>query len=187
VNQLEELRTARLRLTRVRSQDINDVRVLHGDADVMSTLGGVRTVEQTRIGVEVLEQHWNEHGFGPWIAHELASEAFVGMGGLRRVVIDDVSEIEIGYALTPAWWGQGLATELAHAAAHVAFRVLHLPALVSFALPTNVRSRRVMEKVGFQYERDFTYKGHPQVLYRLSGTIWCEKVVPCVAAAEPFH
>ena len=39
--------------------------------------------------------------------------------------------------------------------------------IVSFALPTNRASRRVMEKVGFKYERDILHLNLPHVLYRL--------------------
>ena len=46
------------------------------------------------------------------------------------------------------------------------FAQLKLPELVSFTQTTNVASRRVMEKAGFRYERDFTYASTPHVLYR---------------------
>jgi ribosomal-protein-alanine N-acetyltransferase len=132
----------------------------------MATLGGVRTREQVEAGVATLSRHWDEHGFGPWIARNIESSEFVGLGGLRWVTVEETPEVEVGYALIPAFWRQGLATELATMAAHVGFDVLRLPTLVSFSLPTNLSSRRVMEKAGFRYERDFVYKGFPQVLYR---------------------
>jgi ribosomal-protein-alanine N-acetyltransferase len=168
----DDLRTDRLVLTRICQRDVGDVRELHGDPDVMATLGGVRTPEQTQTTVEALSQHWDEHGFGPWIARDVGSGAVVGMGGLRRVLVENEAETEIGYALLPRFWGLGLAVELASVAADVGFGVLKLPTLVSFTLPTNVRSRRVMEKGGFRYERDFIYKGYPQVLYRQTRETW---------------
>ena len=39
--------------------------------------------------------------------------------------------------------------------------------VVSFTLPGNLASRRVMEKLGFRFERETTYAGLPHVLYRL--------------------
>jgi RimJ/RimL family protein N-acetyltransferase len=97
----DEVQTDRLLFTRICLRDVVDVRKLHGDADVMATLGGVRTPEQTQTTVEILSQHWEEHGFGPWIAREVGSGVIVGMGGLRRLIVDEVAEIEIGYALVP--------------------------------------------------------------------------------------
>lgn len=171
---IDELRTERLRLSRIRSRDVETIRDLHSDPDVMRTLGGTRTAAQTWANVKGLAEHWREHGFGPWIAREAASGRFAGMGGLRRVSIEEIAEVEIGYALMREFWGRGLAAEVARASAHVGFTILGLPDLVSFTLPTNMRSRRVMEKVGFVYERDVTYKGLPHVLYRLTRSMWRE-------------
>ena len=96
------------------------------------------------------------------------------MGGLRGVSVEENPETEIGYALMQEFWGRGLATELAQMSARVGFAMFDFPNLVSFTSPTNRASRRVMEKVGFSFERDFTYKGLAQVLYRLTQTAWHE-------------
>ena len=164
--------TDRLLLSRISVDDVSDVFRLHSDPVAMSTLGGVRTLERSQADVEALSRHWLEHGFGPWIARKVGTGEFVGMGGLRRVMVEETAEIEIGYALMHTFWGLGLATELARTAAHVGFDTLDLQTLVSFTLPTNLRSRRVMGKAGFCYERDFIYKGYPQVLYRQTIDTW---------------
>jgi RimJ/RimL family protein N-acetyltransferase len=101
------------------------------------------------------------------VARYLSDRRFVGRGGLRRVVIDGKEEVEVGYGLVPEFWGRGLATELAVASVRAGFDVLKLPDIVSFTLPTNNKSRRVMEKVGFQYEKDVVWADLPHVLYRL--------------------
>jgi [ribosomal protein S5]-alanine N-acetyltransferase len=49
----------------------------------------------------------------------------------------------------------------------VAFDVLRLPAVVTYTLPYNAASRRVMEKLGFEYEREVVHADLPHVLYRL--------------------
>jgi RimJ/RimL family protein N-acetyltransferase len=66
--------------------------------------------------------------------------------------------------------GRGIATELGAASIEIAFGPLALPDVVSFTLPHNHGSRRVMEKLGFAYERDTDYKGWPHVLYRLTAS-----------------
>jgi RimJ/RimL family protein N-acetyltransferase len=48
-----------------------------------------------------------------------------------------------------------------------AFTTLGLSSLVAFTREENIASRRVMEKVGFLYERDFLDEGVQNVLYRL--------------------
>lgn len=64
--------------------------------------------------------------------------------------------------------GRGYATEMAHAVADHAFTALGLGDLVAFTKTDNVASRRVMEKVGFRYERGFVEDEERYVLYRLA-------------------
>lgn len=163
---LDTVRTARLMLTRVRAEDFADLRAMHRDPQVMATLGGVRSDAVTRDVLEQLTAHWVAHGFGYWMARDAASGAFVGRGGLREVTLGGAPEVELGYALMPAWWRQGLATELATACVRIAFEDLGRDDLVAFTLPTNHRSRRVMQRLGFTYERDIIWAGMPHVLYR---------------------
>lgn len=171
---LETLRTARLVLTRIglRPDDRADLRRMHRDPEVMATLGGVRSDELTDEILEQLSAHWREHGFGYWMAHAAGDDAFVGRGGLRQVALGGVPEIEVGYALLPAYWGRGLATELAGECVRIGFEELACTDLVAFTLPTNTRSRRVMERLGFIYERDVVWAGMPHVLYRLTARAW---------------
>jgi len=164
---LDTLRTDRLLLTRIGDADFDDLRRMHRDPEVMATLGGVRSDDLTRDVLRQLMAHWAEQGFGYWMARDSSSGAFVGRGGLREVVIGGGPEIEIGYALMPEYWGRGLASELARACIRIGFEVLGRRDLVAFTLPTNARSRRVMERVGFAYERDVIWAGKPHVLYRL--------------------
>ena len=81
-------------------------------------------------------------------------------------------EVELAYALRSEYWGRGLATELARAAVAVGFERLGLREIVAFTLPTNRASWRVMEKTGFEYERDFVHRGLPHVIYRRPASRW---------------
>jgi RimJ/RimL family protein N-acetyltransferase len=90
----------------------------------------------------------------------------------RPVAVGGRDEVEVGYGIVPEFWGQGMATELARESVRVGFAVLGRADLVSFTLPTNQKSRRVMEKAGFRYERDVEHAGLPHVLYRLRQAEW---------------
>lgn len=161
------LTTERLVGTRLRAKDVDMLCELHRDPAVMATLGGVRTDEQTRAYLAENLEHWQEHGFGLWIFCDRTTGAFVGRGGLRHVVLEGRSEVEVTYALTRETWGKGFATEIATAALHVAFLQLGLQDLVAFAIPENAASRRVMEKAGFRFERDIVHRDQRHVLYRI--------------------
>ena len=166
---IERFDTERLRATRLAASDLSELSRMHDDVQLMATLGGTRTEARTRQFLHTNLEHWHEHGFGLWM-FRTTNGAFVGRGGLRRVQIAGCDEVEIAYALMPAYWGRGLATEIARALVDIAFEQLAIPALVTYTLRTNLASRRVMEKAGFTYERELIHGalGLPHVLYRLA-------------------
>ena len=77
------------------------------------------------------------------------------------------------YALQPAHWGRGLATEAAAATLDWAFEHLDLEEVIGLARPDNAASRRVLEKLGLSYagisERHY---GDRLSLYRLPRHLW---------------
>ena len=161
------LGTERLLATPLRADDFAVLCELHRDPAVMATLGGVRPDDRTRAYLAENLAHWDEHGFGLWIFRERATSAFVGRGGLRHVMLEGQSEVEVTYALAREAWGKGYATEIARGSLDLAFRQLGLQDIVAFATLENVASRRVMEKVGFVCERDIEHQGARCVLYRI--------------------
>jgi RimJ/RimL family protein N-acetyltransferase len=117
-------------------------------------------------GLAAKVAHWDRHGFGMWLLRDRETGEVVGRGGLQYTYTAGLHDVEAGWAIVPDRWGQGLATELAHASVEVGFEQIGLLEIVAFTLPTNTASRRVMEKAGFAYERDIVHAGLPHVLYR---------------------
>jgi ribosomal-protein-alanine N-acetyltransferase len=144
----------------------DELAVLHADQRVMATMGGrTATAEESLAWLERNLVHGEEPGLGIFVFRERGSGGFVGRGALRRIVIGGGEEVEVGYALVPERWGQGLATEMACALA-VHAEEAGFEGLVAYTEPANAASRRVLEKAGFRYERDVEHHGRPQVLYR---------------------
>jgi RimJ/RimL family protein N-acetyltransferase len=140
------------------------------DPRVGAMLGGPATPADVDAHIATMEAHWREHGFGWYAWHDRETGALVARGGPKRAHVAGRDEVEIGWTVAPARWKQGLATELGAASIAHAFGPLGLADVVSFTLPSNVASRRVMEKLGFVYECDTDYRGWPHVLYRLVRT-----------------
>jgi RimJ/RimL family protein N-acetyltransferase len=157
----------RLRAEPLQPGHLEHLARLHGDPRVGATLGGVRSRDQVADELAAHERHWAEHGFGYWAVFDAATDEFVGRGGLHRCRVGGRDEVEIGWAVLPERWGQGIATQIARMAAATAFDEHALPDVVAFTLPDNLASRRVMEKAGFAYEREVQHAGLPHVLYRL--------------------
>ena len=137
--------------------------------------------EESDAMVDRIETHFAEHGFGLWAAEIRDSDSFIGYIGLAvpRFEAAFMPCIEIGWRLAAQYWGRGLATEGARAVAEHGFHLLGLTELVSFTTADNLRSRRVMEKLGMTRDpgEDFDHpslpEGHPlrrHVLYRLESS-----------------
>ncbi len=165
---IETLTTKRMRAERIAEPHFAHLVALYQDPKVMATLAGVQTEAQIRVGFEQNVAHWNEHGFGLWCYFDLETNEFAGRGGLRKLIQDGETEIEIAYAIPAAYWGQARATEIAAHAASVAFKTLNMPNVVAFTQPDNKASRRVMEKLHMTYERDIVHANLPHVLYRIT-------------------
>jgi RimJ/RimL family protein N-acetyltransferase len=128
--------------------------------------------------VDRIEKHFEARGFGLYAAELLADGEFIGYVGLAAPSFSAhfTPCVEIGWRLDATYWGRGLATEGAREMVRHAFEDLGLESLVSFTVPANIRSRRVMEKLGMTHDATDDFD-HPNlaasdplrrhVLYRL--------------------
>ena len=171
--------TERLILRRWRASDREPFAQLNADPRVMEFMPSVLTREESDALIDRIEADFDLHGFGV-CAVELREEAsFLGFVGLNvpRFKAAFTPCVEIAWRLAADCWGHGFATEGARAMVRYAFETLKLEARVSFTVPANLRSRRVMEKIGMTHDpaEDFDHPnvvpGHPlrrHVLYRLT-------------------
>ncbi|HWF26277.1 MAG TPA: GNAT family N-acetyltransferase [Solirubrobacteraceae bacterium] len=165
---VDRVETARMIAERLQPQHQDELAPLLGDPRVARTLWpGQDLPSEAQLLHSLADKldHWERFGFGLWLLRDRVTGAVVGRGGLQHTRVAGAGEVEAGWAIAPARWGEGLATELAHACVAVGFGTLTLDHIIALALPTNVASRRVMEKSGFVYERDVHYCGLAHVLY----------------------
>jgi RimJ/RimL family protein N-acetyltransferase len=101
--------------------------------------------------------------FGPWAAIHKATGSWIGMIGLDELADwPDIHKVEVGFELSKAWWGQGLATEGACAALRFGFEQHSLECIISTTAASHGGARRVMEKAGLTY-RGTRYWMNPEV------------------------
>jgi len=157
-----EILTERLRLRRVRESDLPAVEALGADGRVMAPFGGPATKEKSREWLARLLAHWTKHAFGRFFVEH--ADAFVGVVGLSRTEFDAgiVPGVEISWRLAFDQWGKGYATEAARAVIDDGFGRVGLPEIVSVTTPDNLRSRRVMDRLGMSHSPGETFE-HPLV------------------------
>ncbi|HEY7509324.1 MAG TPA: GNAT family N-acetyltransferase [Vicinamibacteria bacterium] len=145
----ESLRTERLTLRPMAAEDAAELQRQWNDPRVGRFLWDGRPVAAARVRdvIAASEADFAARGFGLW-ALLLGGDAgaVVGFSGLR--VEAESGRVELLFALDPAAWGRGLATEAARAVLDDAFRRLRLPRVFAGANPANEASLRVLERVG---------------------------------------
>jgi RimJ/RimL family protein N-acetyltransferase len=169
-----QLQTERLILRRWRTGDRQPFAALNADARVMEYFPRLLSLQESDALVSRIDEHFERHGFGLWAVEIPGVVDFAGFAGLSipRFVAPFTPCVEIGWRLATECWGHGFATEAARAALAFGFGELGLREIVSFTVPQNLRSRRVMEKIGMTYDPadDFDHPGvgTRHVLYRLA-------------------
>ena len=177
------LRTPRLVLRGWRAGDLAPFARLCADPAVMEHFPSRLDRGESERMVERIQPVFDRHGFGLWAVEVPGRADFVGYVGLLPADFVAPGAIEVGWRLAAEAWGQGYATEGALAALRFGFEQRGLDEIVSFTVPANRRSRRVMEKLGMRHEpeRDFDHPRvdaarHPHlvrhVLYALRADAW---------------
>jgi RimJ/RimL family protein N-acetyltransferase len=185
---MTEIHTDRLLLRRWRDSDRDPFAALNADPVVTEYLLGPVTRDRSDAFVERIEAHWDQSGWGLWAVEVPGVAAFIGYIGLWPA--DDVigrPAVEVGWRLARRHWGHGYATEGAGHALRYGFVTLGLGEIVSFTVPQNERSRRVMERIGLVRDQSGDFD-HPRVdpdafpdmvrhvLYRLDRGSWRRSV-----------
>jgi RimJ/RimL family protein N-acetyltransferase len=174
-NPIATVTTVRLLAEAISFLHVYDLHRLLSNPQVMKTLsadGTPLSEAATREQVEQNIDHWQQHGFGLWVFHRKSDGVFIGRAGLKTYQIDGKDVIGLAYAVMPAYWNQGFATEMAQASLDVGYGHLGIPEIGSWTPPANLASQRAMEKLGFRCERDFEFAGLLHRFYRLAKEEW---------------
>jgi RimJ/RimL family protein N-acetyltransferase len=175
--QVATLTTDRLLLRAWRSTDLKPFAALNADARVMEFFPQTLDPAASDAFAHRAQLRLNRNGFGLWAVEVPGVAPFIGYVGLAEPSFNASFTpcTEIGWRLAHPFWGQGYATEAAKVALRYGFDTLGLKEIVSFTSMGNLRSRRVMERIGMQRDprEDFDHpnisKGHRlrrHVLYR---------------------
>ena len=107
-------------------------------------------------------RHQALHGFSKWAVAELASGTVIGECGVHY--LEGGPDIELGYKLARAYWGQGLAAEAAQACLDWALAERR-ERVVAIVDPANIRSARILRKIGMVRDGTFSRLGHTWDFY----------------------
>lgn len=158
--QVPPITTPRLLLRKITSTDVDWIWELDQDPEVMRHIsGGQPTPRKTTEEIympRLIQSHSAGPAFGFWAALDRPTASPLGWFHMRPERLEPF-EMELGYRLRRSAWGQGLATEGSQVLIDHTFHHWGQSRIAARTLVHNLASRRVMEKCGMRFEREFTY------------------------------
>ncbi|HTC65213.1 MAG TPA: GNAT family N-acetyltransferase [Candidatus Saccharimonadales bacterium] len=158
--------TDRLLLRPWKDEDFQPFAEMNADPRVREFFPSVLTHEKSDAEIRHIQSAHDRDGFTFFATELISTGEFIGFIGMVTMTFAVPSlaqpAVEIGWRLAQKYWGKGLATEGASAVLRYGFETVKLKEIVAITVPTNVRSRRVMQKIGMKHipELDFD---HPRV------------------------
>ena len=179
---MQEFLTERLRLRGWRKQDAASLAAMNADPEVMRHIGsGVRSYEKALAEAAAFVAADREETRGLWVIEDRrgatgARTRFHGWAALMP--FPDSAEIEVGYRLARASWGRGIAAEAAGRLIAHGFGARGLKRIVAVAAPGNLRSQRVLEKLGLSFVEERTAYGVPgSWYYQITRADWEDRAL----------
>lgn len=160
------IETERLRLRAFADGDLPAYAAMYADDRFVRHLGGATlTRAQTWENMALILGHWWLRGYGIWAVESRRTGELVGRAGLLN--LPGWPDVEVCWALSPTFWGNGYATEAAKASIHWAFREAHLPRLISLIHPDNPRSEAVAVRLGERFREQIVFETKPANVYEI--------------------
>ncbi|WP_432030548.1 GNAT family N-acetyltransferase, partial [Streptomyces sp. 1222.5] len=161
---MTEIRTPRLLLRRWHDDDLVPMADINADPRVMRWIddGSVRDLDQTAEAIELWEEEWDEEGFGLFAVELLASGELIGFTGLSvpAFLPEVMPAVAISWRLGSQYWGQGYASEAAHATLEFALQDRGLDRVIAIDRVGDNASENVIRKLGMEPERETAHPVH---------------------------
>ncbi|PRQ24533.1 putative ribosomal-protein-alanine N-acetyltransferase [Rosa chinensis] len=144
-----EINLSSITLRPFRLSDVEDLMTYAGDEQVTQHLRW-KTLTTKEEALTFLKDVCIPH---PWRRSICIDDHSIGFISVFPWSGDESHKADIGYAISPKYWGQGIASEAVKTAVPQVFKDFpHLLRLQAFANSKNKASQRVLEKAGFQKE-----------------------------------
>jgi RimJ/RimL family protein N-acetyltransferase len=165
------IETERLLLRPFTLDDIVPSYEMNLDAEVSKYTGDGGVVSKKEIEKRIIENvfgDYKKHGYGRLAVVLKEENKFIGFAGLKY--LEDMDEVDLGYRLMKQYWEKGIATEASIACVNFGFKNLKLNKIIAMVLPDNTGSVRVLEKLGFKYDKEIIEDNQKVKLYSLFKT-----------------
>ncbi len=152
-------KSQRLGFRNWKPSDTDKLFALNSDKDVMEFFAFLPSYEQTKALIKKMTTQFDENGFCYFAVDELQTDEFIGFIGIAKqnFEADFTPCVDIGWRLAKKYWGKGYATEGAKRCLEFAFFNKKLESIKAVAPQINLKSIKVMEKIGMKYVKNFEH------------------------------
>lgn len=157
------LETQRLILRHLEMSDAAFILSLLTDPSFIQNIGdrGVHTLKQAGEYIARAREGYEKNGFGLYLVETKDTGTAIGISGLVRR--DTLPEPDIGFAFLPAYWRMGYALESGFSVMEFAQNKVGLKGLLAITSPQNEGSIKVLEKLGFLYQKKLRLRESDEV------------------------
>ncbi|MCW3087424.1 MAG: family N-acetyltransferase [Sediminibacterium sp.] len=153
--------TERLTVRRFTANDADDFFLLNSDPEAMHFIRAPKTREESDAFLtENLRFYLDSSALGRYAVYEKTTGGFAGT--FSFLYLSGEADFHIGYALLPAAWGKGFATELVGTGTPYFFQRTGRKMLFAITDAGNLASQHVLLKSG--YSRSGQVEEHGQML-----------------------
>ncbi len=143
------IHTRRLTLRRVHKSDLEDFYEYSHDPNVGPSSGWEPHADRRRTRF-IMKMYYLKNPFAWGIIYEGKLIGSISLDTDRKRLNDRV--MMLGYSLSSKYWGMGIMSEAAPAVIEYMFENYDMDAISIYCYPENTRSKRIIEKCGFEYE-----------------------------------
>ena len=173
--------SARLGFRNWEKEGLAEFSKMNADLEVMEHFLNPLSIEESSEFIDRLQRHYAKHGFNYFAVEILETEEFIGFIGLtyQEYESEFTPAVDIGWRLKRSVWGEGYATEGAKRCLQFGFEELGLESIISTCTQKNLKSEKVMEKIGMMKKGEFNHpklKAYPEyekcLCYSISKSEW---------------
>lgn len=174
------IETERLILRELEYTDDQDLFEMDSDPEVHLYIENnpVKSIDEIRKVIEMLKIQYKENGIARWAVVDKLTNECVGWSGLKyfnQPLNNHNNFYDLGYRFKKKHWGKGFATESSSAILDFGFRNFNVEKIFAITDPKNENSKKVLNKLGFEFQETFDYEGDPTDWFELKKVTWENK------------
>jgi RimJ/RimL family protein N-acetyltransferase len=150
------LESDRLLYRKMDRNDANDLYLIESNDEVVKFMDKpkIESVEASKKYIKFCSEEYKNRNAIEWGIIEKGSNKYIGNIGFWKIIKIHCRG-EIGYSLTPSYWGKGYMSEALQSILTFGFKILNLHSIEANVNPENINSIKSLERNGFQKEAYF--------------------------------